>query len=215
MKIHFRLVCGIGLVGCVSEFETKNFPPNLTIISPLNGEIYNEGEEIPFAVSLTDEDDSSFDLTLRWQSNVDGFLIESSPDANGELKLYTTLSAGAHQLTARVHDDEDLFVEETIEVRINVLPPAPDITVIPESPSTNEDISIVISTQPDEDGDTLTNQIQWFRNGSPVPELEGRELVSATETEKGQLWTVEVQMNDGFGLMMTILMINDAKIYRN
>ena len=61
----------------------------------------------------------------------------------------------------------------------------------------------MISTQPDEDGDTLTNQIQWFRNGSPVPELEGRELVSATETEKGQLWTVEVQMNDGFGLSET------------
>ena len=92
MRYHLSLVCMFGLFGCVSEFESKNFPPNLTIISPLSGETYNEGEDIPFEVALSDEDDSNFDLTLRWQSNVDGFLIESSPDANGELKLYSTFS---------------------------------------------------------------------------------------------------------------------------
>jgi hypothetical protein len=110
--------------GCISTFEEKIFPPTLNLVSPVEGEVYNQGEQIAFEVAVSNPDDSSFDLVVWWQSEVDGFLVESGPDAEGGLKLYSSLSAGEHLLTTSVSDVKDLYIEEILQLWINILPSA-------------------------------------------------------------------------------------------
>jgi alpha-tubulin suppressor-like RCC1 family protein len=77
----------------------------------------------------------------------------------------------------------------------NQAPNPPDVTILPESPTTVDDlVAEVTGTDPDED--KLTYTFTWSRDGEVVAGLT-TDTVPAAETAKGETWTVEVVPNDG------------------
>ncbi len=81
----------------------------------------------------------------------------------------------------------------------NDAPSRPEVVVVPASPTTLDDIELVITedaVDPDP-GDSFTYEIRWTRNGERVEELDGEMMVPAASTAKGETWTVRVRAIDG------------------
>jgi hypothetical protein len=76
-------------------------------------------------------------------------------------------------------------------------PPAPDISIEPASPDTDDDLLLVL---PDLGADPealgLSWQIGWSRDGEDVATLAGAATVPAAETSPGETWQATVSLVD-------------------
>jgi hypothetical protein len=83
--------------------------------------------------------------------------------------------------------------------RENTLPGAPGVGIAPQSPTTLDDLVVVIrSASVDADGDDVSYAYAWFQDGYPRTDLTG-DTVPASETAKGEVWEVQVTPQDGRG----------------
>ncbi|MDP7114508.1 MAG: lamin tail domain-containing protein, partial [Myxococcota bacterium] len=83
-------------------------------------------------------------------------------------------------------------------VTISNTPPVdPEIQLSPDPLHYDEDLEcLVVTADPDLDGDALTYTYQWTRNGTPEPSYVDP-IIPAADTELGDEWTCEVQASDG------------------
>ena len=115
-----------------SKVGTFNNAPSVSITSPPDGAVYDEGQVITFE-AIVDDDFDSFDaLTIKWSSDLDGALeSEGSSEDNGILSWSTAnLSPGNHAVTLQVVDSEGSGGSASVAVTINDLPDAPEISVV-------------------------------------------------------------------------------------
>lgn len=82
-------------------------------------------------------------------------------------------------------------------VACNKPPGAPTVSIAPDSPVTTDELQVVVLGESvDPDGrDEVSYAIRWFQDGSPRDDLG--ETVPATETTKGERWSVVVTPSDG------------------
>jgi hypothetical protein len=79
-------------------------------------------------------------------------------------------------------------------------PTAGTVTVRPVAPAANDTISAVATGFADVDGDALSYQYQWSRDGQEIPGANGRSLNLAKESvAAGDVLTVAVKALDGHG----------------
>ena len=79
----------------------------------------------------------------------------------------------------------------------NAPPTTATVAISPERPSTDEDATVVIvAAASDPDGDALSYRYVWFQDGVLRADLT-TDTLPATETAKGEVWTVSVVANDG------------------
>ena len=79
----------------------------------------------------------------------------------------------------------------------NSAPSSPSIVVSPASAATDEDLVVVFTAESsDPDGDTITYRYLWAVDGTVRTDLT-TDTVSASETTKGESWTVTVTPSDG------------------
>jgi len=130
------------LLACNSGTEVKiasfNSPPVATIISPTNGDVFEEFESITFEAQIGDNYDEPPALTVNWSSDIDGILTGVLPaDPNGVL-LYTTssLSVGNHAITLLVADNEGEQTLTYVQVEVLSLPDEPTIEIL--KPTVND-----------------------------------------------------------------------------
>ncbi|MCG8316047.1 MAG: fibronectin type III domain-containing protein [Pseudomonadales bacterium] len=79
------------------EPKIENTPPVITISSPADGLIIEEGFELMFQGDAYDEEDGDLTDSILWASSLDG-----------SLSNFTTLTVGEHLITASVSDSEGL-----------------------------------------------------------------------------------------------------------
>lgn len=80
----------------------------------------------------------------------------------------------------------------------NTLPLAPAIHIEPAVPDESMDLTCVIDSPAyDADNDNLTYSYSWLVDG--MPSTETSSIVLATETTDEEVWTCQVQANDGYG----------------
>ena len=85
-----------------------------------------------------------------------------------------------------------------VALACNEAPTAATISLGPELPVTTDALEAkVLSQGVDPDGDTVTYQFSWTRDGEAVPELDGLLDVAAEATAKGEVWAVTVTTTDG------------------
>jgi len=71
------------------------------------------------------------------------------------------------------------------------------VSIQPAEPTTVDDLEVILDELAyDEDEDVLAYQYAWYRDGALLAELEDV-TVPADRTTKGEVWTVEVTVNDG------------------
>lgn len=97
-------------------------------------------------------------------------------------------------------NDVGIPLTSNIVTVLNTSPAEPVVSIDPAPPHTDQDLVCTISTpDPDLDGDTLSYEFVWYRDGVVEPTLV-TDTVPAAETVMGEEWTCEVRADDGTDL---------------
>lgn len=121
------------LGGSDAKITTYENPPDLSIVSPVNGAEYDQGAVINFEARISDDSDAPEDITITWSSDVDGELNSgNTASADGTISFATAnLTPGyTHTITLEAVDTDALSNSVTVAVDIIDLPEAPEISVV-------------------------------------------------------------------------------------
>ena len=140
--------------------SVTNSAPVITITAPANGSSFDFGASINFVANATDVEDNNATLTaaIAWSSNINGAI-----GSGGSINV-STLSQGAHTITASVTDSNGNPGSASINVTIANNAPSVTITSPADGSSFNSGVSInfVANATDVEDNDaTLTAAITW------------------------------------------------------
>lgn len=79
--------------------------PHISISSPVAVRDYSFGDSIVFSAVVTDGDTPPADISVVWESDIDGILNTASPGSNGMVTFTnTTLSKGEHTIKVTAED---------------------------------------------------------------------------------------------------------------
>lgn len=98
----------------------QNTAPAVSITAPANGAIYNQGATVTLSGTSNDQQDGNLSSGIVWSSSINGAL------GTGASFSSSTLSLGAHTITAKSTDAGGLTTTKTISITIQA--------VIPEVP---------------------------------------------------------------------------------
>jgi hypothetical protein len=169
-----------------------NLAPTVTITSPVDGLVVDEGTLIDFAGAANDFEDGDLSASLSWSSDIDGVI-----GAGAGFSL-DTLSAGTHLITALVTDSGGRSDSASINVTVTGnTPPTVTITAPADGSSftAGSSISFAGTASDAEDGD-LTASLNWVSDidgaigsgGSFSAGLsDGTHLITADVTDSGSL----------------------------
>lgn len=179
-------------------FEVQNTPPGPCEVA-VEPAAPGAGQELAARVdkASTDADGDRVQMRYRWYR--DGEPIESGPDAS-RVDASKVRSGQCWTLLATPFDgqDEGAPCQARVVVR-NTPPTRPSVRILPPEPRTEDDLVVDIrNPAEDVDRDKVHYTILWQRDGTPY---EGRYRTAmrlpATETRKGEKWTVRVTPQDG------------------
>ncbi len=136
--------------------------PVATILDPTADGHYYSDEKLSFQGLVSDAEDDPTELTVQWQSDIDGTLsLDGAPDSSG---LWTTsgyLSAGQHALTLTVTDQSGKTGADQVIVDVGQPNSAPSCAVTsPEDGGRGQEGDELLlqgtAGDVDQDADTLT-----------------------------------------------------------
>ena len=163
-------------------------PPNPTVDDDLTASISGE----------TDNDGDTLAIEYRW------YLNGALQDGLDDLTIVPSLATRADdvwEVEVRAHDGEGhspWVRSNTISVTgdtSNTAPTVDSITISPSNPKTLDTL-VVSSTFSDADMDSIVDtQYRWSKNG--IMTTISTSTIDSTMTTKGDLWIVEVRVNDG------------------
>ncbi|MCP3961439.1 MAG: DNRLRE domain-containing protein [bacterium] len=99
-----------------------NTAPSVTISAPTNGSSFDEGISVGFTGSANDAEDGDITASLSWSSSIDGTI------GTGGSFSTSTLSVGAHTITASVTDSGGLGGSDQITVTIDAVSGPVEVT---------------------------------------------------------------------------------------
>lgn len=84
---------------------TENQAPEVVLSAPISGDVYVVGELIEFVALVTDIEDAPEDMTLWFESSLDGRIdLSVPPTSDGEVAGSIILTEGSHNLALWVED---------------------------------------------------------------------------------------------------------------
>ncbi len=177
---------------------TVGEPPEILLVTPLDGDVVGAGDAVRFQAVVRDEADGPTSLDISWESDLDGVLSTAAANAAGQVGFETAaLRRGTHAVTLTVTDTDGFYAVAGVSLRVNGAPSAPTITLNPGAPTTVDDLVVIIDTDGvDPDGDPVTYTYAWAVDGF-ASSASTSDTVSAADTEAGQRWTVSVTPTDG------------------
>ncbi len=190
----------LGLSCTEAATFTVGTPPTLFFDAPSDGSVSNDRDELAFVARVSDAEDAADLLWVTWTSDIDGMLAEGLADSAGRAVFVTAgLSVGEHTVTATVVDTVGLTGSGGATFRINGLPDAPTVSIVPVAPFTTDDLVVSVDLPAlDPEGDPLTYGYAWSVDGV-VSTTSTTDTVLASATTRGEAWTVEVWAADAWG----------------
>ena len=175
---------------------TVGTPPVVSLSSPLDGDRYNEGASITFTAEVSDNEDQPEDLFLSWVSDRDGAFSNQGANSSGVAQFITSqLSAGTHSITLLVTDSDALFSDDVLSITVNGLPTQPSVDLLPNPAFTTDDLLASGYGSVDPEGQAIGYGYSWYKNA--VLQSNTGSVLQASQTTKGEEWTVRVTPNDG------------------
>jgi hypothetical protein len=199
-RLSLTVVDGAGGTCTDQILFTVGSPPELTIVAPYDGALWNEGTTVAFQATVVDGDEAPESLGVRFSSSLDGVLFDGAPDTTGGVSFTNeALSRGVHTVTATATDADGFYDEEVVTFTINGTPLAPGLSLTPDPPRTDDDLAVVITGgSVDPEGESVSYRYAWSRNGVPST-ASTTDVLPASATAKGETWTVEVTPEDPHG----------------
>jgi hypothetical protein len=154
-------------------------------------------EDLLCTASSSDADGDGLTYAYSWTKDgaptgLTSNTVSASYTENGETwTCSVTASDGAATSAA---GSDSVVVDDYVNYR----PEAPTVHISPDPAYTADNLSVVFDAASyDIDGDTLTYRYRWYRDAVDSGETSNPLLASATT--RGEVWTVEVTPNDGYG----------------
>ncbi|MBT3218604.1 MAG: hypothetical protein HN348_05885, partial [Proteobacteria bacterium] len=216
-------------LGCVeatvSSFDT---PPAVSIVSPVDEEVFAPGAVIEFVGVVTD-DLGPNNVTASWLSSVDGALGDVFPNADGDVYLaLNTLTGGDHVITLSAVDAADNSDEESVAINVgygDTEEGAPTVLLL--GPVDNEtymiedQIMFVGTVSDDEDAaETIATKLSSSRDGifwTGFPDTTGSINVPWSDLSVG-VHNITLTAEDSDGKVATdgaasVEVLNDGRPY--
>ena len=129
-------ILSLSLLACSTgtdvKISTVNSPPSVTLLSPGDGDSFDEGTVVYFQAKIQDSYEAAPDLEYIWATDIEGELLGGTPaDVNGDI-IYSTanLSIGVHLVTLTAWDSDAASSSASVQVEIIDLPEDPSIEII-------------------------------------------------------------------------------------
>jgi hypothetical protein len=183
-----------------SIYYTVGTPPTLTLTAPTDGDTVNEGEDVRFSATVSDNEDLPTEIGMSWSSSIDGEFSTQGADSTGEVSFRDDgLSPGDHTLTVTATDTDGLYAIRSIGLTINQPPTAPTVSISPDPAGTTTDLTATAtgSVDPDSSG-TVTYTFAWYEDGS-LSSASTSSVFPLADTLKHHTYRVVVTPNDGTG----------------
>jgi len=165
-----KRINAVGAVSCARDGRTHPF---VEIVNPVASTSVQQGIELLTLRADAHDYEQGAGISIRWTSNVDGFLMNTTP---GEIINIPTLNLtrGTHHISALVLDRTGLSHSDTVS--IEVTNPLPILTLLaPSGPGSYYVGSPITFTgsslDPNEtpmNGPLDDSQVRWLVNGSQV-----------------------------------------------
>ena len=180
----------------VPENAPTNQPPSASnaMLTPTDAKT---ADSLTLSYSYSDPDGNPESGTvITWykdsiaqpQGTIPGKVVSSSLTAKNE-QWYAEVTPSDGQ------DSGQTITSNTVTIQ-NTPPTVSTPAISPSQPSSNDDLSITISSS-DDDQDVLTTEIRWYLNGTLVSELNDQSNVTSLATRDGDQWYVEIRVSDG------------------
>ena len=172
-------------------------PPSLTVISPIQNEVYTEGSPITFEATVSDNEDQPTAIGLSW--DVDGTVLSTtSPDSTGTATFDdSSLSPGSHTLTLTATDSAGLYATDVVSFSVNGTPTAPTVEITPDPADTTNTLTASLTApSTDPEGASIGYSYVWLKN-NVIQGSQTAQSISGSDTVKGDQWIVRVTPNDG------------------
>ncbi|MFX0208287.1 MAG: hypothetical protein ACFFDT_20050, partial [Candidatus Hodarchaeota archaeon] len=146
---------------------------------------------------------------VRWYLNNGTEIIAARNSTTLSHLLNVLIKGDGVYVVISPHDGEDYGINYTSSVLMiyNARPIANNVFISPYTPYTNNSL-ILNWTYFDSDGDDENQTsviVHWYRNGILVPELDNLTEIEASLTSKGEVWSVSIQVFDGFNYSLAAL----------
>ncbi len=145
------------------------------------------------ASGSTDADGDPVTYSYQWYKN--GTLQPG--------RIYRTLAARWTRLgqvwrcivTPNDGADDGPTGEDEVTIGSTISQPTVDVT--PDDPTNKQNLVANASGSADADGDPVTYEYAWFKDGVRQPDLNGMRIIRAWRTRPGQIWRCVVTPTDG------------------
>ena len=180
----------------VPEDVPTNQPPSASnaLLTPTDAKT---ADSLTLSYSYSDPDGNPESGTvITWykdsiaqpQGTIPGKVVSSSLTTKNE-QWYAEVTPSDGQ------DSGQTITSNTVTIQ-NTPPTVSTPAISPSQPSSNDDLSITISSS-DDDQDVLTTEIRWYLDGVLVSELNDQSTVTSLATRDGDQWYVEIRVSDG------------------
>ena len=188
----------VGAACTDSIIYTIGSPPQITLGSPLDGDLFAHGDEITFSATVDPGEGTLVNMTMDWTSDLSGQLNVDPPDATTGASSFarSDLVAGNHILTVTASSDLGFYDQRTVGFEVNTRPTPPTVSISPDPALTTDALVVSIDTPSyDAEGTTPTYTYAWTVGGTAT--AHATNLLAAAETTRDEVWEVTVTPNDG------------------
>ena len=140
-------------------------PPQITISSPSDGDVYNLGALVNFEALVSDGEDILSDISVSWVSNLDAEFSVQGSDSNGNISFSEgNLSAGEHMISVTATDTSGLIASDSTTIVINTAPVVSSVSISPNSSVYNTTLLTCTASVIDPD-ELLSPSYEWQVGG--------------------------------------------------
>ena len=147
---------------------TVGTPPEITLDSPLDGDIFAQGANINFTAMVSDAQDQPNEINLDWTINGTSVSTQGATSTGSAIWSDSSLVFGSYTLVVTATDTDGLTDSAQATFTVNGVPTQPTISMAPIPANTDSIVSVnidVASTDPE--GSLISYRYDWFQNNEP------------------------------------------------
>lgn len=176
---------------------TVGTPPEITLNTPMDGDVFSEGSSITFSATVSDAQDQPNEVSLDWQLNGVSISTQRATPSGTASWSDSSLPLGNHTLIVTATDTDGLYDSTQTMFTINGIPSAPEISITPDPATTSDQLTANIDVASvDPENSTISYSYEWYKNNI-LQSTYTSATISSSETTKDDTWKVRITPNDG------------------